>query len=142
MVDRLPFPIAFSYHLIGAARDPTLRYERLIHCYEAAVRYCAAVQVSDYLAAGCPDADLNRLLLDRLSRSLSVGQWIEITRKITDLQRRGRMPSFVPELAEFYFEPKATSLTPGAIIFDQTLIQARNEWAHRRNTWSADEYQR
>jgi hypothetical protein len=142
MIDRLPFPIAFSYHLIGAARDPTMRYERLVHCYDTVVRYCAAVQVSDYLAAGCPDADLNRLLLDRLSRNLSLGQWIEITRKITDLQRRGRMAAFMPEIAEFYFESKAGGLTPGSIIFEQTLIRARNEWAHRTNTWSSDEYQR
>jgi hypothetical protein len=141
MTDRLPFPIAFSYHLIGAARDPTMRYERLVHCYEAVVRFCAAVQVSDYLAAGCPDPDLNRLLLDRLCRNLSLGQWIEITRKVADLQRRGRMSAFMPEFAEFYFE-QGGGLTQGARLFDQTLCQARNEWAHRSNTWSADEYQR
>jgi hypothetical protein len=68
----LPFPIAFPYALIGAARSPAARYERLLQCCEAVVRYCAAIQVNDYVTAGCPDADLNRLLLERLGRNFSV----------------------------------------------------------------------
>src|SRR5690242_200725 len=71
----LPFHIAFPYMLIEAGRSPAVRYERMLQCYEAAVRYCAAVQVSDYLAAGCPDDVFNRMLLDRLGRPLSVGHW-------------------------------------------------------------------
>ncbi len=131
MQTAFPFPIAFPYSLIGAARSPAARYERLLQCYEAIVRYCAAVQVSDYLAAGCPNADLNRLLLDRLGRNFSLGHWIELVRGITALQKRGVFPAFVAEMPAFYFQPgKGQSLTPEAESFDSTLCAARNDWAH------------
>lgn len=141
MVNDLPFPIAFSYALIRAARDATARYERLLRCYEAAVRYCATVQLSDYLAAGCPDADLNQNLLSRLTRPLSLGQWVELTRQVTALQLRGVFAAFMPELAAFYFRPPPParpSLTDEARLFEQELLSARNDWAHPDQTWAAD----
>ncbi|MGQ0764180.1 MAG: hypothetical protein ACT4OZ_00770 [Gemmatimonadota bacterium] len=52
VLNSLPFPIAFSYSLIGAGRDPATRYERLLRCYETAVRFCAAIQISDYRRQG------------------------------------------------------------------------------------------
>jgi stage II sporulation SpoE-like protein len=137
-----PFPIAFTYSLIGAGRDPAARYERLLRCYEAIVRYCATVQISDYLSSGCPDPDLNRMLLERLSRPLALGHWIELTRRITALQKRGGGPAFMPEMADFYFRGRSTSLTPAAEIFDVTLGAARNAWAHPDHTWPADAYAR
>jgi serine phosphatase RsbU (regulator of sigma subunit) len=137
----LPFPIAFPYHLIGTARDPTARYERLLRCYEATVRYCALVQLSDYRAAGCPDAALNRKLLERLPRNLLLGHWIEIARQVTTLQRQGRFPAFMPEMAAFYFKgTRGTTLTAEAEIFDVHLCAARNDWAHPDQTWPADVY--
>src|SRR5262249_33834266 len=118
-------------------RSPAARYERLLQCYEAAVRYCAAVQLSDYLAAGCPDADVNRLLLDRLGRNFSLGHWVDLVRRITALPKRGGFPAFVPEMAVFYFQPdKGLLLTPDAVTFDTTLCAARNDWAHPSQTWS------
>jgi hypothetical protein len=139
----LPFPVAFPYSLIGAARSPAARYERLLQCYEAVVRYCAAVQLSDYLAAGCPDPDVNRLLLERLGRNFSLGHWVELVRRITALQKRGAFPAFVPEMAGFYFKPgKGLSLTAAAEHFDTTLCAARNDWAHPSQTWSDAELTR
>lgn len=139
MADELPFPIAFSYSLIRAARDATARYERLLRCYEAVVRYCATVQLSDYLAAGCPDAELNRTLLSRLTRPLSLGQWVELTRQVTALQQRGVFAAFMPELAGFYFKASSRpSLTDAARLFEQALLSARNDWAHPDQTWAPD----
>jgi hypothetical protein len=137
----LPFPIAFSYALIRAGRDPATRYERLLRCYEAVVRYCATVQLSDYVAAGCPDAELNRTLLLRLSRDLSLGHWAELTRQITALQRDGVLQAFMPEMTGFYFKPgRHGSLTPAAQVFESRLLSARNEWAHPDRTWGPETY--
>jgi hypothetical protein len=106
MTANLPFPIAFPYHLIGAGRSPAVRYERLLQCFESAVRYCAMVQISDYLAAGCPDTDLNRQLLGHLGGSLALGDWIQVTRKITALQKGGAFRPFMQEMVRFYFKQK------------------------------------
>jgi hypothetical protein len=51
MYQTLPFPVAYPYQLLEAARSPEDRYDCLIQCYEAVLRYLAAVQLSDYLAA-------------------------------------------------------------------------------------------
>jgi serine phosphatase RsbU (regulator of sigma subunit) len=135
MPANLPFPIAYSYHLIDTGRTPESRYRAVLQCYEAAVRYCAAVQLSDYLASGCPDPTINRLLLDRLGRNFSLGHWVELTRKITAQQRDGLLPAFMPELAEFYFKPDK-GLSPEGEIFDNILCNARNEAAHPDYVWT------
>jgi hypothetical protein len=143
MFANLPFPIAYSHHLIDTARTPEARYRALLQCYEAVVRYCAAVQLSDYLAAGCPDASINRLLLERLGRNLALGHWIELTRAITARQKEGLFPAFMPELAAFYFKPgKGRSLTPEGEIFDSILSSARNESAHPDHVWPPSTYER
>jgi hypothetical protein len=105
MFASMPFPIAYSYHLIDTGRTPEARYRALLQCYEAIVRYCAAVQLSDYLAAGYPDAAINQLLLERLGRNILLGHWFELTREITAHQKQGVLPGFMPELAAFYFKP-------------------------------------
>lgn len=141
----LPFHVAFPYMLIEAGRSAAVRYERLLQCYEAAVRYCAAVQVSDYLAAGCPDDAFNRLLLDRLGRPLSVGHWVELARQVAALQARGVFPAFMPEMPAFFFgrDPGSRAArTEEAEIFDTALVVARNDWAHRDETWSEDDFAR
>src|SRR5205823_5034453 len=95
MIDRLPFPIAFSYHLIGAARDPTMRYERLVHCYDAVVRYCAAVQVR---TPWSPDESQRRFrehkgpILDRLLAELDF-----LARYTLYVPYRGPSPGVVRE---------------------------------------------
>jgi serine phosphatase RsbU (regulator of sigma subunit) len=139
MPANLPFPIAYSYHLIDttARTGPEARYRALLQCYEAVVRYCAAVQLSDYLAAGCPDSAINRLLLDRLGRNIGVGHWVELTREITARQRDGRFPAFMPEVATFYFKPdRGRGLTPEGEIFDSVLCAARNDAAHPDHVWT------
>jgi hypothetical protein len=141
MQPKLPFPIAFCYHLIAASRDATERYERLLQCYESVVHYCAMVQISDYLSSGCPSPDVNRKLLQYLPRELSLGNWVELTRDITSIQKRGVFRPFMPELMDFYFQTgKGTKLTPAGSIFDSTLCALRNEWAHREETWSREAY--
>jgi len=141
MHQHLPFPVAFPYHLIDAARTPAERYQRMLHCYEAVVRYCAIVQLSDYLAAGCPDAALNRRVLDRCGQTFSLGHWVELTRSVAALQKDRVFPAFLPELAAFYFRAGGKHRpTPEAEIFDSALLAARNEWAHPDQTWSADTF--
>jgi hypothetical protein len=141
MQNKLPFPIAFSYHLIGASRDATERYERLLQCYESVVKYCAMVPISDYLSSDCPNTRLNRKLLQFLPRDLSLGSWIELTRDITSLQKRNVFSAFMPELVDFYFQPgRGTAITPAGTIFDSTLCALRNEWAHREETWPREAY--
>ncbi len=143
MNTQLPFPIAFPYQLIAAGRDPATRYERLVRCYEAVVRYCATVQISDYVAAGCPGADLNRKFMERLYRNFSLGHWIEITRDIISLQKKGVLAPFMREMSDFYFKPgKGASLTAAGEIFDSVLCKARNEWAHPDQTWGVDAFVR
>jgi hypothetical protein len=138
MFDSLPFPIAYSYHLIDTARTPEGRYRALLQCYEAAVRYCAAVQLSDYLTAGCPDAKVNCLLLDHLRKKFLLGTWVQLTREIAALQKAGRFAAFMPEIARFYFKAtKKRAVTPDAELFDSTLLGARNDAAHPDHTWTA-----
>src|SRR6266545_1294561 len=127
----LPFPVAYPYHLIGATADPAERYERVLACHESLVRYCAAVQLSDYLAAGAPDAALNRRLLDKLGKNFFLGDWVNFTRSVTAVQKAGAYAAFMPEMAEFYFKSGGgTRLTPQAAIFDATLTNARNKQSH------------
>src|SRR5262245_5058367 len=136
MLAKFPFPIAYACHLIDTARNPDQRYKALLRCYEVLVRYCATVQLSDYLAAGCPDGALNRLLLERLGRNFALGHWIELTRAVTALQKGRRLPASMPEVAEFYFRPgRRTALTPAAALLESDLCVARNEWAHPDHTW-------
>jgi hypothetical protein len=136
MIAGFPFPIAYSHHLIDTGRTPEARYACLLQCYEATVRYCATVQLSDYLAAGCPDPALNRKLLERLGRNFALGHWIELTREVTTLQQQGRFPAFIPEMVAFYFKPgKRPRLTDEANLFETTLCAARNDWAHPDRTW-------
>jgi hypothetical protein len=136
-----PFPIAYPYQLIGAGRSDPDRYDRLLGCYEAVVRYLATVQLSDYLAARCPDPDTNRTLLSNLPGKLTLGGWVEITRCLTALQKQGKFPAYVPELAAFYFKRgKSTSFTPEGEIFNTLLCADRNDWAHRQMAWSSETY--
>jgi hypothetical protein len=129
----LPFPIAYPYHLIGAGRSPADRYDRLLQGYEAVVRYLAIVQLSDYLAAGCPDAGVNRTLLRNLPVKTTLGQWVEITRQVTALQKQGKLTAFMPELAALYFKPgkgaalptPARSSTPSCLPTATTGATAR-----------------
>jgi hypothetical protein len=139
--DNLPFPIAYPYHLMRAGRDSATRYDRLLQCYEAVVRFCAAVQISDYRRAGCPDPQVNRRLLEHLPRKFLLGHWIELIRLITLLQRREVIPAFAPEMAAFYFKPgnKAT-LSKDAHLFDTLLSIARNAKAHPEETWADETY--
>ncbi len=140
-MNRLPFPVALPLHLIDAARSPPERYHRLLHCYEALVRYSAAIQLSDYLAHGCPNPTLNKQLLDRLGRKFSLGHWVDLTATITGMQAEGIFPAFVPDFAAFYFKPgKRGSRTPEGELFHSTLLAARNEYAHPNRTWPTETF--
>ncbi len=137
----LPFPVAFPLDYIDAARNPPERYQRLLFCYEALVRYCAAVQLSDYLANGCPNPTLNKQILDRLGQNFSLGHWVELTAAITRMQADGALPAFVPEIAAFYFKPgKRSGRTAEGDLFHTVLLAARNEWAHPNQTWTAETF--
>src|SRR5437899_503515 len=116
MQSPLPSPIAYLHNLIGNAATGSDRYRCVLRCYEALVRYCAAVQISDYLAVGCPDAALNGRLLEVLARKPSLGHWIELTREITRWQKRNPGSAFIPEMIDFYFRPgPGAHLTPMAV---------------------------
>src|SRR5262249_35104071 len=91
--------------------------------------------------AGCPDADVNRKLLRNLPGKTTLGQWVEITRQVTALQKQSKLAAYVPELAAFYFKPgKGTSLTDAGEVFDSLLCADRNDWGHRQMTWSPETY--
>jgi hypothetical protein len=138
MFANLPFPIAYSYHLIATARTPEARYRALLQCYEAVVRYCAAVQLSDYLAAGCPDATVNQLLLNYLGRNMVLGHWVELTREVTARQKAAKFRAFMPELAGFYFKPgKSKEVSEDGELFNSVLLSARNETAHPTFVWTS-----
>lgn len=142
-VQDMPFPIAYHYHVIEAAHSSATRYKSLIDCYEVIVHFCATVQVSAYLAVNCPDNGINHHLLSALRMKPVTGKRVELVRMITAFQNRHSTEMFLPEMVRFYFKTgSGGGHTSASIVFEDTLLNARNYFVHDGMTLTERDYVR
>lgn len=153
VIQDYPYPLAATYQRAFQVSEGVVVHDYLLDLFEVALKYCASIAISQYVADQLGDPRTNASLRE-LERP-SLGHWLGWLRDILDLYRRKNHPLRVPELGTFCSqkttgeppaaatalrrimvdrmgstggESNATAITP--LQFFQLLVEYRNKLAH------------
>lgn len=153
VIQDYPYPLAATYQRAFQVSDGVVVHDYLLDLFEVALKYCASIAISQYVADQLGDSRINASLRE-LERP-SLGHWLGWLRDILDLYRRKNHPLRIPELGTFCSqkttgelpaaatalrrimvdrmgstggESNATAITP--LQFFQLLVEYRNKLAH------------
>lgn len=130
-LEQLPYPVA--YHL-ARSENPRLPYLTRFGClldgYKALIKLLALSTISDYVASGAHDEELERRLrVHFLSDRLSLGHWSELLREtVRYFAIRATRPPFLQEIVGFYF--RDGRLTPAAARLELVVSVRNQELGH------------
>jgi len=148
--DRYPFPISHAYVHLAGRLDPGERYQASIACFEVTLKYIASIALANFMRDVQQDPSTGNVylfqdLLDRLSRPIPLGHWLDVLHLTLRPYATRRDELMMPELFSLYYRVTAGGniKTQGSTVqLLQRFIQERNEDAHHRNRAQASLFQR
>ncbi|MUT67846.1 ATP-binding protein [Paenibacillus sp. NEAU-GSW1] len=136
ILQRYPFPIAVYYKSLlqkermkaGIANDKVL-FDFSIYMFDMMNRFLAVLALSNYVHEGAFSQELNQRLAQKLTKKLSMGDWLEILRETVRAFGNCREKLFMPELLEFLFTVKPNGKLEENATLKQfaSLLQIRNK---------------
>lgn len=123
-----PFPIAFRFALMEEEVSAHRKFLLMLDVFEVAIRYLATVLVAEYAHQPTQTEVVDRLLLERLLKKMSLGDWTHLFRETLRYYWTQKRIPFLQELQGFYLQrDKQFKLSPGALAIDE-FVSIRNTY--------------
>jgi serine/threonine protein kinase len=105
---KLPAPIAFPFARFNMEATATDKLLLLADALEAILRYLAFVTAADILSQDPEEPELHMILSERFHIAPQLGSWETVLKKHMTILSRSR--AFIPDLVEFWSDPKIEKL--------------------------------